>query len=195
MLEVGCGQGNNLRPISRILEPRDVWGIDVNEGALARTRANAPGVNVVDASARWLPFRDGLVDLAFTVGVLVHQPDSTLPIVMSEIVRCSRRFVLWIEYHADQPEDVPYHDEPGTLIKRAFGRVYQDLFPELVERAGGISPRLRASIAGPGSRSRNRSAASHPTDRPESPPQRPPRSTTVAGLPSIASGSSIRSSG
>jgi pseudaminic acid biosynthesis-associated methylase len=131
VLEVGCGQGNNLRPISSILDPRDVWGVDVNDGALARARSNAPGVNVVAANARRLPFRDGLVDLAFTVGVLIHQPDASLPIVISEIVRCSRRYVVWIEYNSDRTEEVPYHGEPGTLIKRDFGGIYRELFPEL----------------------------------------------------------------
>lgn len=131
VLEVGCGQGNNLRPISAILDPRNVWGVDVNEGALSRARSNAPGVNVVTANARRLPFRDGFVDLAFTVGVLIHQPDASLPIVISEIVRCSRRYVVWIEYNSDETEEVPYHGEPGTLIKRDFGSLYRELFPEL----------------------------------------------------------------
>ena len=138
VLEVGCGQGGNLRPIARVLDPRDVWGIDVNGTALAIARAHAPGINVVGSVARQLPFRDGLVDLAFTVGVLIHQPDTTLALVIAEIVRCSRAFVLWAEYHADATEEVPYHGVDGSLFRRDYGAIYHELFPELTVRAEGF---------------------------------------------------------
>ena len=136
-LEVGCGQGGNLRHIAAILPPEAVWGVDVNAEARARARANAPGTNVVAALARALPFRDGMVDLAMTVGVLIHQPDTTLPLVMAELVRVSRRYVLWAEYHADETTEVAYHGERGALLKRDYGRIYCELFPELaVHREG-----------------------------------------------------------
>jgi pseudaminic acid biosynthesis-associated methylase len=131
VLEIGCGQGGNLGPISRILAPHDVWGVDINDAALSRLRVNAPGVNAVACSVRTLPFRDGLVDLAFSAGVLIHQPEITLPIVMSEIVRCSRRYVLWIEYYAPRTEEVEYRGQPGSLFRRDYGRIYHETFPEL----------------------------------------------------------------
>jgi hypothetical protein len=124
-----------------VLDPGDVWGIDVNRAALDRARANAPGANTVFSVARRLPFRDGLVDLAFTVGVLIHLPDTTLPIVMSEIVRCSNRFVLWGEYHAAETEEVPYHGVDGALYRRDYGAIYRATFPELtVRREGFLGP-------------------------------------------------------
>lgn len=131
-LEVGCGQGGNLRHMAAILPPEAVWGVDVNAEARARARANAPGTNVVAALARSLPFRDAAFDLAMTVGVLIHQPESTLPLVMAELVRVSRRYVLWAEYHADETTEVAYHGERGALLKRDYGRIYRELFPELV---------------------------------------------------------------
>jgi pseudaminic acid biosynthesis-associated methylase len=131
VLEIGCGQGGNLGPISRILAPHDVWGVDINDAALSRLRTNAPGVNAVACSVRTLPFRDGFVDLAFTAGVLIHQPEVTLPIVMSEIVRSSRRYVLWIEYFAPRTEEVEYRGQAGSLFRRDYGRIYHETFPEL----------------------------------------------------------------
>jgi pseudaminic acid biosynthesis-associated methylase len=141
VLEIGCGQGANLKPLAALLDPRDVWGVDVNEDALALARLHAPGVNVVASRARRLPFRDDLADLAFTVGVLIHQPETTLPIVMAEIVRCSARFVLWAEYHAPTTEEVPYHGKDGALYRRDYGAIYRELFPELkVVREGFLAP-------------------------------------------------------
>jgi pseudaminic acid biosynthesis-associated methylase len=141
VLEVGCGQGANLRPIARLLDAHEVWGIDINDDALTIARTHAPGINVVASRARQLPFRDGLVDLAFTVGVLIHQPETTLPTVLAEIVRCSRRYVLWAEYHAPRTEEVPYRGEPGALFRRDYGQIYHDLFPTLmVRREGFLTP-------------------------------------------------------
>ena len=121
-----------------ILDPAQVWGVDVNQHALANARSAAPGINVVASVARQLPFRDGFVDLAFTVGVLIHQPDSTLPIVISEVVRCARSFVLWAEYHAPGTEEVPYHGEAHSLFRRDYGAIYHELYPELVVRDEGF---------------------------------------------------------
>jgi len=141
VLEVGCGQGGNLAPISRVIEPADVWGVDLNLNALARARENAPGINVVTAKARRLPFRDGLVDLALTVGVLIHQPDESLPDVMTELVRCSSRYVLLFFYHAPTTEAVPYHGEDGALFRRDYGALYARQHPELAVAEEGFLDR------------------------------------------------------
>ena len=112
VLEVGCGQGGNLLPLSQILAARQVWGIDINEAALARARTNAPGVNVVYGSARGLPFRDATFDLVFTTGVLIHQPDDQLPLVMDEMVRSSARYVLigGVSRRGSDRASVPWND-------------------------------------------------------------------------------------
>jgi len=131
VLEVGCNVGANLRWLVEILSPRDVFGVDVNEGALASVRRAFSGVNAVYASARELPFRDRFFDLTFTTGVLIHLPPAALPIAMAELVRCSRRYVLCGEYYAPDPVEVPYRGEAGALFKRDFAAYYLELFPEL----------------------------------------------------------------
>lgn len=131
VLEVGCNIGTNLRWIVPHVAPGEAYGVDLNQAALGRIRELLPTVNAVTATARSLPFRDHLFDLVFTTGVLIHQPDSTLPLVMSEIVRVSRRFVLCGEYHAEEQTEVAYRGQPGALFKRDYGRLYRELFPEL----------------------------------------------------------------
>ena len=130
-LEVGCNIGANLRWVSEALPQRDVYGVDVNEGALARIRSRLPGVNAVWSPARALPFRDGWFDLIFTSGVLIHQPEITLPLVMSEIVRCSRSYILCMEYFSEKTVEVSYRGEAGALFKRNYGKMYSEMFPEL----------------------------------------------------------------
>jgi pseudaminic acid biosynthesis-associated methylase len=131
VLEVGCNVGANLRWITGPVSPGGVFGIDVNEGALELLRSRLPRINAVAGQARSLPFRDREFDLVFTAGVLIHQPETTLPLVMSEVLRCSRRYVLALEYHADDVTEVPYRGVEGALFKRDYGRLYLELFPEL----------------------------------------------------------------
>lgn len=131
VLEVGCNSGANLQWIAPHLAPGDAYGIDINHEALARLRERVPYVSAVASTARDLPFRDRWFDLCFTTGVLIHLPASTLPLVMAEIVRVSRRYVLCGEYFAPQTIEVPYRGIPGALFKRDYGSLYRELFPEL----------------------------------------------------------------
>jgi ubiquinone/menaquinone biosynthesis C-methylase UbiE len=108
-----------------------LFGVDLNPEALREIRHRFPDVNAVWALARELPFRDGAFDLAFTTGVLIHQPEDSLGQVMDEIVRVSRRYVLAVEYFAPQTEEVKYRDQRGALFKRDYGRLYAERFPEL----------------------------------------------------------------
>ena len=131
VLEIGCNLGANLRWIAQVIPPRDVYGVDVNEKALATLRSDVPTINPVWARARELPFRDGFFDLVFTCGVLIHQPPDMLEGVMAEAVRCSRRYVLAMEYFAEKPTEVPYRDQKGALFKCDFGGLYQGQHPGL----------------------------------------------------------------
>ena len=131
VLEVGCANGANLHEMAHFLPPENLWGADLNQTALRTLGESEPLVNGVYSLARELPFRDRYFDLVFTVGLLIHQTDNALPIVMSEIVRCSSRWVMCGEYQADEPTDVNYRGMSGVLTKRDYGRLYAELFPEL----------------------------------------------------------------
>jgi spore coat polysaccharide biosynthesis protein SpsF len=131
VLEVGCNVGANLRWIAESMAPRDVYGVDINEKAIQEIRSIVPGVNAMVSQARLLPFRDRWFDLVFTMGVLIHQPESTLPLVMGEIVRTSNRYVLCGEYHSYETVEVAYREQHGALFKRDYGKMYRELFPEL----------------------------------------------------------------
>jgi pseudaminic acid biosynthesis-associated methylase len=141
VLEVGCNIGANLRWIAEKIPPQAVYGVDINIKALDILHQRHPAVNALYSPARELPFRDRWFDFVFTMGVLIHQPDSTLPLVMAEIVRCSSRFIFCGEYFAETPTEVFYREQYGALIKRDFGRIYQELFPQLALREKGFLSR------------------------------------------------------
>lgn len=131
VLEVGCNIGGNLQHVAAHVSPRDVFGVDVNQSSLKKLRQDIPAINPVWARAQELPFRDSWFDLVFTVGVLIHQPESTLRSVMSEIHRCARRHILCAEYFSEELQEVPYRGERGALFKRDYASIYLQDFPGL----------------------------------------------------------------
>ena len=130
VLEVGCNLGGNLMWVGPRVPMRPV-GVDVNHGALTRLRATLPSVIGLRAAAKELPFRNGAFELAYTIGVLIHQPEDTLGQVVDELVRCSSRFVLTCEYYASGTVEVPYRGQVGALFKRDYGAVVAGRHPEL----------------------------------------------------------------
>lgn len=131
VLEVGCNVGANLQHVLRAPSTEFVCGVDINPLALRALQSKLHSVDSVQAAARHLPFKDSSFDLVFTVGVLIHQPDSSLAAVMREIARCTRRFVICAEYFSLTPAEVPYRGERGALFKRDYGRLYLSSVPDL----------------------------------------------------------------
>ena len=130
-LELGCNIGGNLHWLARVLGEENCAGIDISDSAIAVLSERLPGVDARVASARDLPFEDGSFDLVYTVGVLIHQPPESLGQVMSEVVRCSRRWVMCAEYADTDEVEVPYHGEQGALYRRDYGELYAAEHPEL----------------------------------------------------------------
>jgi pseudaminic acid biosynthesis-associated methylase len=127
VLEVGCNIGANLEWICGAIDPRAVCGIDINARALARLHQRFPRVLATWSTARALPFRNESFDLVFTAGVLIHQPEAVLPLVMREVIRCSRRYVLCLEYFAPETIEIEYRGHRGALFKRDYGARYREL--------------------------------------------------------------------
>lgn len=131
VLELGCGSGGNLRWIAERIDSRHLWGVDINSDALAAAVTDVPRAGFGWSPVRDLPFRERFFDLTFTVGVLIHQPDETLPLVLSELVRCSNRWILTAEYHSDDAHTKTYRGEEGVLFKRDYAGLLTQLFPSV----------------------------------------------------------------
>jgi pseudaminic acid biosynthesis-associated methylase len=137
-LEIGCNVGGNLQWLADLLDEGTVFGVDVNRKAISTLHERVPTANAIWSPGRELPFRDRWFDLVFTMGVLIHQPEESLPLVMGEMVRCSHRYVLCGEYFAEETEEVPYHGQDGALFRRDYGRLFREEFPELTEVERGF---------------------------------------------------------
>jgi len=133
VLEVGCNHGANLRHLAQFLDPQEIWGADINKGALEQARDLSPEISFVMASGFDLPFRDGYFDLVFTVGVLIHQPPHDLPPFMTELARCSSRYVLAVEYVDTTFVEIPYRGFDEALYRGPYGEAYRKMGMMLME--------------------------------------------------------------
>lgn len=132
ILEVGPNIGLNLRALRRLTDAR-FHAVEPNDRAreiLLRDRVlDAADLHAGAGAAINLP--DGIADLAFTSGVLIHvHPDHLLE-TCREIHRCTKTWLLSIEYFADQPESIRYRGHDDVLFKRDFGGFWLDHFPAL----------------------------------------------------------------
>lgn len=128
VFEFGCNIGNNLQALRSIDPSLELHGCDIN--AKAVDEAQAAGfkkVKLVNDHGIVGMYNSHSMDLVFTSGVLIHVPTESLQMVMQSLIDLSAKYVLAIEYDADQEQEVEYRGVKGALWKRPYGRLYQDL--------------------------------------------------------------------
>ena len=130
-LEVGSSIGRNLVALRGFV--KEIHAIEPNAEAvrLARDNPVLEGVDIREGDGFELPFADDSFDLVFTSGVLIHVAPEDLYLIVKEIVRVARHYVLCVEYFSHEPVQVPYRGREGYLFKRDFGRFYLEKFPRL----------------------------------------------------------------
>lgn len=130
ILEVGCNMGTQLL-LLREMGFTELSGIEIQSYALARARERLAGAHLIQASAFSIPFEDRSFDLVFTSGVLIHIAPADLPKALSEIHRCTRRWVWGMEYYAPEMTEITYRQHHNLLWKADYARLYLDAFPDL----------------------------------------------------------------
>lgn len=74
IVEVGCGRGAALPAVAKLLQPKELVGIDPDLELLAIARENNKNVTdkIYPGDVRRLPFADNSVDILLDFGVLYH---------------------------------------------------------------------------------------------------------------------------
>ena len=139
ILEVGCNAGWNLTAIRRAAPWARAVGIDVNPNAIRR--ACVAGHDAwLQSSKERADICEGLYELVFTAGTLIHIPQPDLEGTMRDIVRASNRWVLAVEYGSEVPEEITYRGRPSMLWKRTFGAMYERLGLKLAGQPFVLGP-------------------------------------------------------
>ena len=104
LLEVGCGQGLLMEKALRQLKPRRVVGVDVSEVMLEiawkrlRRRGKAEAIQVAQAEATTLPFRNACFDGLLSMSMIEHLDEKALMKFLGEarrVLRPGGRLFLW----------------------------------------------------------------------------------------------------
>lgn len=128
---MGCNRGHNLVLLSTLFHGSTVVGIDPNLNALSLAQADDAHIDLVQGHSFDIPFKDESFDLAFTCGVLIHIALPDLPAALKEIYRVTCRYILAVEYFAEQETAIHYRGYDDLLWKRDFLEHYRKLFPDL----------------------------------------------------------------
>jgi pseudaminic acid biosynthesis-associated methylase len=131
ILEVGSNVGNQLLLLQK-MGFKNLYGIEINDYAVELSKSRGKNINIIQASAADIPFRDGYFDLVFTSGVLIHINPDEIKKVLGEIRRSSRRYIWGCEYYADEyTEGGTYRGQSNMFWKANFAKLYTDLFRDL----------------------------------------------------------------
>lgn len=128
ILEVGCNTGMQLKGLQEA-GFRNLYGVELQAYAVEKAKEYSQHINVVQGSGFDLPFKDAFFDVVCTNGVLIHIAPADLPRIMTEMVRCSRRYIWGFEYYAMATTTVNYRGNEGFLWKADYAQLFLDQFP------------------------------------------------------------------
>lgn len=128
--EAGTNLGANLRAI-RACRAIKTQGIDINQSAVEAAIGRGLAVQHGDllrmqAVPMW--------DLTFTCGVLIHMSPEQVDDAMEQVAAMSKRYVMAVEYEAEQEEMVTYRGSEDLLWRRPYGEMYEAMGLKLVRK-------------------------------------------------------------
>jgi pseudaminic acid biosynthesis-associated methylase len=142
ILEVGCNTGMQLEGLQR-MGFTNLYGAELQEYAVEKAKKYTRGINIIQASGFDLPFRDAYFDLVCTNGVLIHIAPGDLKSFMSEMIRCSKRYIMGFEYFSEQAENINYRGNENKLWKADYADLFTQSFPQLKQTRKILYPYLQ----------------------------------------------------
>ncbi|MBR0695913.1 methyltransferase domain-containing protein [Bradyrhizobium lablabi] len=113
VLEFGCNVGANLREIGVLCPATQLYGIELNERAIAWSKANgvAPTARFVcgsmgDAEALMQGIGVDQVDVVFTSAAAMHCDDAIFASAKAAALKVARRAIVHMEFNAWSPADL-----------------------------------------------------------------------------------------
>jgi len=130
ILEVGTNRGLQIEKL-KPMGFKNFYGIEINKRAINICKNRIENINLVEASALEIPFKDNSFDLVFTSGVLIHISPDCIDLVMKEIYRVSKRFIWGFEYYSEKYATIIYRENEELLWKANFVNIYKTISPNL----------------------------------------------------------------
>lgn len=140
ILEAGCGTGRWISSLEEV--SNKVFGLDYSFDMLKIPKADKSYLNLVNADALHIPFKDNFFDLIFCVNAIHHFPDKE-----KFIAECKRTLtnngmiaVFGVDPHIDKDwyvydyfDSVYESDKERFLSTIQLTKIFQDLKFEMIE--------------------------------------------------------------
>lgn len=131
VLEVGCGDGNNLALIKAAMPEARVAGVDISDGRIAFAKKyhaeHGNDIELQVGNATSLPFADNAFDVTYSLYCLEHLPVE-FPLAVREMLRVASKKAIMIE---------PVAEYYGPLQKLfVFVNDYIRGVPQFLEKEG-----------------------------------------------------------
>jgi len=149
VLDVGCGSS----PDSRLFDSDKYVGVDVTARFVHAAHHLYHAENVVQGDARRLPFPDNSFDAVYCKDLLEHLPPAMMPVVVQEMMRVSRKQVLFILFRPlGQTEELEQREKYRLyspwckgLVDLAFwwNQYSHDKFTDMIREYGGTVVLMR----------------------------------------------------
>jgi len=130
ILEVGSNIGLQLRLLQQT-GFKNLHGIELQPYAVELSRHSTKNINLIQGSAFDIPFKDGFFDFVFTSTLLIHISPNDIGLVLSEIYRCTKKYIWCFEYYADTYTEVEYRGHKDLLWKTDFAKLFLNQFHDL----------------------------------------------------------------
>lgn len=130
ILEVGTNTGMQLGGLLRS-GFKNLYGIELQQYAVEKAKEYTKEINLIQGSGFDIPYKDNYFDVVVTNGVLIHIAPKDLPIIMTEMYRCSKKYIWGFEYFAEKETDINYRGNSGFLWKMDYAKKFMELFPDL----------------------------------------------------------------
>jgi pseudaminic acid biosynthesis-associated methylase len=132
ILEVGCNVGMQLQLLQK-MGFENLYGIELQWYAVEKAKSISKGINIIQGTGFDIPFKDNYFDIVVTNGVLIHIAPENYKSIISEIGRCSKKYIWGFEYYSPELKELQYRGNQGFLWKNDFSKVYSTLLPNLKE--------------------------------------------------------------
>lgn len=129
-IELGCGDGRNMKALLQLHPLIRITGVDVNDSAL-RQAAEYGHPLKLSADSPTMGLHLGNADLTYTKGLLIHIPPESLPQVYDNLYHLSNHLILIGEYYSPRREEITYRGQLGRLWKADFAGEMMDRYPDL----------------------------------------------------------------
>lgn len=130
ILEVGSNVGDQLACLQR-MDFTQLHGVELQSYAAELSTRYHPDIPVMVGSAFDLPYGSGSFDLVFTAGLLNGIHPDNLGQVMSEMHRCTRRFIWCMEYYSPTLVEIEYRGNRNFLWKADYAKIFLERFKDL----------------------------------------------------------------